>query len=135
MDLTPQITAIDHLVLSAGEIDKTVHFYCDILGMSLSRFTPVGGGAVRLSLCFGQQKINLHDAANPYHPHAENPVTGAVDICLLTDTPLEEWMGHLDAHNIEIEEGPVERSGAIGPITSLYLRDPDGNLVEISYPS
>ena len=80
----PQITAIDHLVLSAGDMDKTVHFYCDILGMSLSRFTPAGGGAERLNaLCFGQQKINLHDAAAPYRPHAENfeAVAGAVDIC------------------------------------------------------
>ncbi|MGB1399544.1 MAG: hypothetical protein ACPG70_05380, partial [Candidatus Puniceispirillaceae bacterium] len=67
--------------------------------------------------------------------HAENPVAGAVDICLLTNAPLGEWQAHLAAHNIEIEEGPVPRSGAIGPITSLYLRDPDGNLVEISYPS
>ena len=133
--MPPQITAIDHLVLSAGDMDKTVHFYCDILGMSLSRFTPAGGGAERLALCFGQQKINLHDAAAPYCPHAENPVAGAVDICLLTDAPLREWQAHLAAHNIEIEEGPVPRSGAIGAITSLYLRDPDGNLVEISYPS
>ncbi len=71
-----------------------------------------------------------------YRPHAENPVAGAVDICfLLTDTPLREWQAHLAAHNIEIEEGPVPRSGAIGPMTSLYMRDPDGNLVEISYPS
>jgi catechol 2,3-dioxygenase-like lactoylglutathione lyase family enzyme len=62
-------------------------------------------------------------------------VAGAVDICLLTDTPLGEWQAHLAAHNIAIEEGPVPRSGAIGPIASLYLRDPDGNLVEISYPS
>ena len=133
--MPPHITAIDHLVLSAGDIDKTVHFYCDILGMSLSRFTPAGGGAERLALCFGQQKINLHDAAAPYSPHARNPVAGAVDICLLTDTPLGEWQAHLAAHNIEIEEGPVPRSGATGPIASLYLRDPDGNLVEISHPS
>ena len=135
MDLPPQITAIDHLVLSAGDIDKTIHFYCDILGMSLSRFTPADDGADRLALCFGQQKINLHDAAAPYRPHADNPVAGAVDICLLTDTRLEEWQAHLAAHNIEVEEEPVPRSGAIGPILSLYLRDPDGNLVEIAHPS
>ena len=97
MDLPPQITAIDHLVLSAGDIDKTVHFYCDILGMSLSRFMPAGGGADRLALCFGQQKINLHDAAAPYRPHARMPVAGVVDICLLTDTRLEEWQAHLVA--------------------------------------
>ena len=126
------ITSIDHIVLTASDMDKTIYFYCDILGMTLEDFTPSDGGEVRKSLKFGNQKINLHYANSPYKPHAKNPVSGAVDICLLSSTTIEEWQKIFTENKIEIEDGPVQRTGATGPIMSLYVRDPDLNLIEIS---
>ena len=81
------ITAIDHIVLTSADVDKTIAFYCDVLGMELQTFSPPDGSAPRCALCFGRQKINIHDGAAPYVPHARNPVSGAVDICLLSDYP------------------------------------------------
>jgi catechol 2,3-dioxygenase-like lactoylglutathione lyase family enzyme len=86
----------------------------------------------RIALKFGSQKINLHEAGREFAPHAELPVPGSADLCLLTDQPLEEWLDHLEERGVEVIEGPVPRTGALGPMTSLYIRDPDGNLVEIS---
>lgn len=126
------INAIDHIVLTSEDIDKTIHFYCTVLGMKLDRFTPADGSPERLALCFGAQKINLHRAQSPYVPHARNPVSGAVDICFLSDIPVDEWAERLTGHAIAIEEGPVKKTGATGPILSVYVRDPDGNLIEIS---
>ena len=126
------ITSIDHIVLTASDMDKTIYFYCDVLGMTLEDFTSSDGGEVRKSLKFGNQKINLHYANSPYKPHANNPVSGAVDICLLSSTTIEEWQNIFTENNIEIEDGPVQRTGATGSIMSLYVRDPDLNLIEIS---
>lgn len=126
------ITSIDHIVLTASDMDKTIYFYCDVLGMTLEDFTPSDGGEVRKSLKFGNQKINLHYANSPYKPHANNPVSGAVDICLLSSTTIEEWQNIFTENNIEVEDGPVQTTGATGSIMSLYVRDPDLNLIEIS---
>ena len=125
------ITSIDHIVLTASDLDKSIAFYCDVLGMTLEDFTTSDGGEVRKSLKFGNQKINLHHANSPYKPHANKPVSGAVDICLLSSTTIEEWQNIFTENNIEIEDGPVQRTGATGSIMSLYVRDPDLNLIEI----
>ena len=119
-------------MLSATDIDKTRWFYCEVLGMKLESFVPPGGRSPRLALCFGQSKINLHDANQPYKPHARRPVAGSLDICLLSDTAVEHWCERVAEFGIEVELGPVRRTGATGPLQSIYLRDPDGNLVEIS---
>ena len=126
------LIAIDHFVLTANDMDKTISFYCDILGMTLEEFTPSDGGEARKSLKFGNQKINLHRAKSPYKPHANNPVSGAVDICFLSSAKMEEWQSIFAENNIKIEDGPVQKTGATGPIISLYIRDPDLNLIEIS---
>ena len=126
------LTSIDHIVMTVSDMNKTISFYCDVLGMTLEDFTPSDGGEARKSLKLGDQKINLHDAKSPYKPHANNPVSGAVDICFLSSTTIEEWQNIFSENNIEIEDGPVQKTGATGPIMSLYVRDPDLNLIEIS---
>ena len=126
------ITAIDHIVLTSADVGKTITFYCDVLGMELQTFSPPDGSAPRRALCFGCQKINIHDSAAPYLPHARNPVSGAVDICLLSDDPVTDWQHRFAKHSITIEHGPVTKAGATGPLWSVYVRDPDGNLIEIS---
>ena len=113
-------------------MDKTISFYCDVLGMTLKEFHPAGGGETRKSLSFSNQKINLHHVKFPFKPHAKNPLSGTTDICFLSSTPLEKWESRLLENRIEIEDGPVKRTGATEPIMSLYVRDPDMNLIEIS---
>ena len=126
------IKSIDHIVLTAQNIEQTITFYCDVLEMQLETFAPPDGSPARQALKFGDQKINLHDAKAPYIPHAENPTTGAIDICLLSDLPIQEWIKRFGSHNIPIENGPVQKTGATGPLMSIYVRDPDGSLIEIS---
>ena len=126
------ITAIDHIVLTSTDVDKTIAFYCDVLGMELQTFNPQDGSAPRRALCFGHQKINIHDGAAPYVPHASNPVSGAVDICFLSDHSVDDWKRRFNEHGISIEHGPVTKTGAKGSLWSVYVRDPDGNLIEIS---
>lgn len=126
----PELTSLDHLVLTVANIDRTVEFY-QRLGMVPQPFEVVDG-TQRMALKFGQQKINLHPRATPYKPHAKTPIPGTADLCFLSETPLEQWLEYLDVNDLEVEEGPVRRTGAMGPITSIYLRDPDGNLIEIS---
>lgn len=127
----PEISDLDHLVLTARDLDATIAFYCEGLGMRLERFTTPTGDT-RMALIFGTKKINLHDARTPFAPHAATPTPGALDLCLLTETPLDRWQVHLATAGLEVIEGPVARTGARGPITSIYLRDPDGNLIEIA---
>lgn len=127
----PTIASLDHLVLTVADIAVTLRFYEDVLGMIAEKFHPADG-STRWALRFGVQKINLHQAGAEFDPKAENPAQGSADLCFLSRTPLKEWLGHFGRHGIMIEEGPVQRSGAQGPILSLYLRDPDGNLIEIS---
>ena len=126
------ITAIDHIVMTAANVEATIRFYCDVLGMELQEFQPADGSPARKALLFGAQKINLHDAAAPYVPHARQPVAGAVDLCFLSDMPIADWQARLAEHGIPIEHGPVDKTGATGPLWSVYVRDPDGNLIEIS---
>lgn len=122
------IDRIDHLVLTVADVEATCAFYQDVLGM-----TPVTFGAGRRALRFGGQKINLHPAGRELEPRARTPTPGSGDLCLITSTPLAEVEAHLRARGIELlEGGATQRSGATGPIMSLYFRDPDGNLIEVS---
>ena len=126
------ITSIDHIVLTSKDVDKTIEFYTKVLGMTLERFPVANEKNERLALKFGNQKINIHDASSPFSPHAENPTSGSIDICFLSHIDLKEWSKIFAANNITIENGPIRKTGATGPLMSLYVRDPDGNLVEIS---
>ena len=123
---------IDHIVLTINDMEKTISFYRDVLGMTVKEFQTVGGGEMRKSLSFGNQKINLHHVKSPFKPHAKNPLSGTTDICFLSSKPLEKWESIFLNNGIEIEDGPVKKTGATGPIMSLYIRDPDKNLIEIS---
>lgn len=129
--MTPTVQSLDHLVLTVGDLDATLAFYTEVLGMRAERFSPADGSQ-RWALRFGTQKINLHEAGAEFLPKARQPTTGSADLCFLTETPLDAWQTHLQARNIPVEDGPVRRSGAEGPILSLYLRDPDGALIELS---
>ncbi|MDJ0821387.1 MAG: VOC family protein [Paracoccaceae bacterium] len=129
--MPPSVQSLDHLVLTVRDLEATLGFYTDVLGMAASQFTPADG-STRFALQFGAQKINLHLAGQEFEPKAQYPAPGTADLCFLSDTPLQTWQVHLTAQGIAIEEGPVPRTGATGPILSIYLRDPDGNLLEIS---
>lgn len=122
-----RIARIDHLVLTVASIEATCAFYSDVLGMEVVTFA---GG--RRALSFGAQKINLHEVGRELEPKAARPTAGSGDFCLIADTPLDEVIAELKARGITIEEGPVSRTGATGPIRSVYVRDPDDNLVEIA---
>ena len=128
----PDIQSIDHVVMQAADVPETIRFYTKILGMTHSEFQPPTGGPVRQSLHFGVQKINLHDAESPFLPHARNPAAGSVDLCFITQQSLGDWQQHLANCGVVIENGPICKTGANGPILSIYIRDPDGNLIEIS---
>ena len=120
------ILRLDHLVLTVNDIDKTVEFY-EKLGMKKEIFQ-----GNRVALKFGQQKINLHKLGNEFEPKAFNIKEGSADLCFIIDMDLENVKEYLNSKNIEIEEGIVERTGAIGNIKSIYIRDPDMNLIELS---
>ncbi len=122
-----KINRLDHLVLTVKDINITVDFYVNILGMEKEVFKEN-----RIALKFGEQKINLHALGNEFEPKAANIKEGSADLCFITDTPLEEVISHLKSFNIKIEEGPIKRTGALGCINSVYIRDPDFNLIEIS---
>jgi len=124
------IDRIDHIVLTTRDQPACIRFYTEVLGMKLVAFrTPT---EERLALSFGEQKINLHEWGHEYKPHAHVPVPGSLDLCLIAAVPLDEVMDKLRVAGIKIIEGPVRKTGAIGPIRSLYVRDPDLNLLEIS---
>ena len=127
-----EISSIDHIVMTVADMPKTIDFYCSVLGTKVVEFLPPTGGSARMSLHFGKQKINLHDAASPYVPHAKAPKAGSIDLCFISAQSLDEWQTHLDNHCVSVEEGPVRKTGANGALMSLYIRDPDGNLIEIS---
>lgn len=127
-----EIQSIDHIVVQALDLTATIKFYTEVLGMTHSEFQPPAGGRVRQSLHFGAQKINLHDAGSPFRPHARNPAAGSADLCFITQQPLGNWQQHLTNCGVEIEDGPVRKTGANGTLLSVYIRDPDGNLIEIS---
>ena len=122
-----RIDRLDHLVLTVADIDATVDFYTRVLGMKAVTF-----GAGRTALAFGQSKINLHQAGHEFEPKAHRPTPGSADLCLITADSLDRVVEELVRHDVPIEEGPVERTGATGPILSVYFRDPDRNLIEVS---
>ena len=123
---------IDHIVITVKDINKSISFYSNILEMELKEFFSLSDNTTRKSLKFGNQKINLHEAVNPFKPHANNPMPGSLDICFISDKALDEWILTFTKYNIDIEDGPVLKTGANGPIKSIYVRDPDQNLIEIS---
>lgn len=122
-----QIKTLDHLVLTVKDIEKTVDFYTRILGMKKEIFKDT-----RLALKFGNQKINLHKLGYEFEPKAHKVKAGSADLCFIVNNCLEDIKAFLVSHDIEIEDGVVERTGANGPIKSLYIRDPDKNLIELS---
>ena len=124
------IDHVDHIVLTTRGIDACIRFYTDVLGMKLERFrTPT---EERLALKFGQQKINLHEWGKEFLPRAHVAVPGSLDLCFIAAVPLQQVIEKLKAANVAILEGPVRKTGAMGPMQSVYVRDPDLNLVEIS---
>jgi catechol 2,3-dioxygenase-like lactoylglutathione lyase family enzyme len=121
------VNRFDHVVLTVASIDATVDFYTRVLGM-----TAVTFGDGRTALRFGDSKINLHQAGHEFEPKARHPAPGSMDLCLIVDDPIEDALAQLAAAGVAVEEGPVARTGATGEIVSCYLRDPDGNLIELS---
>ena len=124
--------AIDHIVLTVSDIKKIAKFYTEILEMTLEEFKPPGTTQSRFALRFGTQKINLHSVFQPFKPHAEKPVSGSADLCFVSEKSVYLWIEKFEKHSVIIEEGPVQRTGARGQLISVYIRDPDGNLIEIS---
>jgi len=126
-----KIDSLDHLVLTVADVDATCAFYMRVLGMQ-----EVSFGVGRKALAFGMQKINLHQYRHELEPKAERPTPGSGDMCLITSVPLNDVIEHLRACGVQVLEGPVQRTGARGPILSVYFRDPDKNLIEVSnYPA
>ena len=121
------IERIDHIVFTVADVAATCAFYEKVLGMKVETF-----GEGRKALCFRAQKINLHQYGKEFEPKAHAPAPGTQDICLITDVPINEVMAHLQQCGVAVEEGPVKRTGATGPINSAYFRDPDQNLIEVS---
>ncbi len=129
--MPPQLSALDHLVLTVADLSVSIVFYRDILGMIAEEFTA-SDGSTRWALKFGGQKINLHLSGAEFAPCAAKPMPGSADLCFLSEVSLESWQDHLVDQGVVIELGPIRRSGARSALCSLYLRDPDGNLIEIS---
>ena len=125
--MSVRIASLDHLVLTVADIPRTIAFYERVLGMEARNF-----GAGRVALHYGTQKINLHPLGNAIEPKAHAPTAGSADLCFVAETPVDKVIDHLRACGVAIVEGPVTRSGARGPIRSVYFRDPDRNLIEVS---
>ncbi|WP_433505562.1 VOC family protein [Pseudonocardia halophobica] len=121
-----KIDRLDHFVLTVADLDATIDFYTRVLGMEEVTFKG------RKALAFGRSKINLHEAGHSFTPYADKPTPGSADVCLILDGSLDDAVADLEAAGVPIEEGPVDRTGATGPIRSVYIRDPDRNLVELS---
>jgi len=122
-----EISKLDHLVLTVKDLEKTASFYVSVLGMKKEVF-----GSGRVALKCGSQKINLHEVGKEFEPKAKKPMPGSADLCFITPTPIDEAMAQVKRCGVEIIEGPVERTGAIGPLRSFYFRDPDQNLIEVA---
>ncbi len=122
-----KIDALDHLVLTVRDIKVSCDFYSSVLGMEVITF-----GAGRIALSFGSQKINLHQQGREFEPKAQRPTPGSADLCFITPTPLRAVIKHLSSCNVAVIEGPVQRTGAVEAILSVYFRDPDMNLIEVS---
>jgi catechol 2,3-dioxygenase-like lactoylglutathione lyase family enzyme len=122
-----RVISLDHLVLTVRSVEATCAFYAGVLGMEVVTF-----GEGRKALAFGSQKINLHERGKEFEPKAGKPMPGSADLCFITDSSLSEFIEHLNSLGVAILEGPVPRKGAVGPIQSVYFRDPDANLIEVS---
>ncbi len=123
-----KINRLDNLVLTVRDIDTTVQFYQQVLGMQAKTFA-----GTRVALHYGVHKINLHLAGQEVAPNAAQATAGSADLCLVADATMDEILQQLDLQDVDIEQGPVSRTGALGEINSVYIRDPDGNLLEISH--
>ncbi len=122
-----KIDRIDHIVITAFDLERTIDFYSRVMGME-----PITFAGGRRGLAFGRQKINLHQAGREFEPKALKPVPGSLDLCFITETPLADVVAGLKANGVAIAQGPVAKTGALGPMMSVYFRDPDGNLIEVS---
>ncbi len=122
-----RVLALDHLVLTVRSIEATCSFYANVLGLKVTSF-----GDDRRALAFGSQKINLHELGKEIEPKANQSTPGSADLCFITDVPLPEVLAHLAGQGVPVLAGPVPRTGATGPMRSVYFRDPDGNLIEVS---
>ena len=122
-----RVLRVDHVVLTVADVDRTLAFYQRVLGM-----TAVSFGEGRRALAFGDQKLNLHQAGREFEPKALRPTPGAIDLCFTTDVPLDDVAAHLRSQSVVVEHGPVDKVGARSALRSLYFRDPDGNLIEVS---
>ena len=120
------VIALDHLVLTVASIEQSCAFYTTVLGMEEITFKG------RKALKFGTSKINLHEVGHEFEPKAVRPTAGSADLCFISHTPIERVLEHLQKCGIECLEGPVQRTGACHDLLSIYLRDPDGNLIEIA---
>lgn len=129
------ISHLDHLVLTTANEAQCIRFYTEVLGMRLESFIGGTPPVERKAFVFGRQKINLHVKGNEFEPKAHTPVPGALDLCFLASVPLDEVIARLQQLSTPIAEGPVIRTGATSRIRSIYLRDPDLNLIEISEPA
>ncbi len=125
--MKPTIHSLDHLVLTVSDMDATCAFYRRVLGFEVAIFR-----GDRKALTFGSQKINLHEVGKEFDPKAEKPVPGSGDLCFLTETPIAEVQRHVESCHVTVLMPPTERTGATGPILSIYFRDPDGNLIEVA---
>ena len=123
------IRTFDHVVLTTSDLDRCIAFYTRVLGMRLERY-----GENRIALRFGDHKFNVHPPGFDAGIKARTPTPGSLDLCFLADRPLDQVIAHLGQRGVQIEEGPIQRTGARFPIRSIYVRDPDGNLIEISEP-
>ena len=127
-----KLEKIDHVVITVKNLNKTIDFYTNILGMKLEEFSSLDNDQIRYAMSFGSQKINIYDEKKPIKPNALNPSSGSMDICFISKNKIKDWVHHLVKKGINIEIGPEKKTGALGPILSIYIRDPDFNLIEIS---
>ena len=122
-----KIDRIDHIVITAFDVERTIDFYSRVMGME-----PITFAGGRRGLALGRQKINLHQSGREYEPKALKPTPGSMDLCFISESPLADVIAELKANGVVIVEGPVPKTGALGPMMSVYFRDPDGNLIEVS---
>ena len=128
-----KLEKIDHIVITVKDLNKTIDFYTNILGMKLEEFSSsFDNKQIRYAVSFGSQKINIHEEKKPIKPNALNPSSGSMDICFISKNKINDWVHYLVEKGINIEIGPEKKTGALGPILSTYIRDPDFNLIEIS---
>ena len=128
-----KLEKIDHVVITVKDLNKTIDFYMNALGMKLEKFSSsLDNNQIRYAVSFGSQKINIHEEIKPIKPNALNPSSGSMYICFISKNNLNDWVHYLEKKGINIEIGPEKKKGALGPILSIYIRDPDFNLIEIS---